>query len=341
MNSGVKRARIVWRTKSVDVTRVIPRRYATSVGDRRLARARGAADQDDQRHVELVELLVAPKASDRERPVRLAEHLDRQALPSARGRPSACRSRQGPARRGARPRRRRRRRARCASGPSPSGPSSTDARRCRGGSGSMRRRSGISATGSGCAVSASARSSSSRSGWPSSGITSLSANTTGDAALVPPPRATTSIAAALISTTKTSASARWTSSRSCSRSRQVAGDVDLGGAVLVAQVPCQQLGRRRVGRGEERDPLALDRLDRSRAEHGRHDRDVLDLADRLARAPGAESRPRPWSGRRGRRRGCGRRSGSRPRARAAGERLRREPASASQPAGSLRRSRRR
>ena len=31
MNSGLKNARSVWRTKSVDVTRVTPSRYATSV----------------------------------------------------------------------------------------------------------------------------------------------------------------------------------------------------------------------------------------------------------------------------------------------------------------------
>ena len=31
MNSGLKKARSVWRTKSVDVTRVTPSRYATSV----------------------------------------------------------------------------------------------------------------------------------------------------------------------------------------------------------------------------------------------------------------------------------------------------------------------
>ena len=34
MNSSEKNARIVWRMKSVDVTRVIPRRYAISVATR-------------------------------------------------------------------------------------------------------------------------------------------------------------------------------------------------------------------------------------------------------------------------------------------------------------------
>ena len=148
--------------------------------DSRLARAGGAADQDDQRHVELVELLVAPKAAHRKR-ARPARRAPRSpAPPSARSRPSrlpvaarSCSTRRATSYA------RRRRRARCASGLSPSGPSSTDARRCRGGADRSGGARASARTGSGRAVSASARSSSSRSGWPSIGITSLSANTTG------------------------------------------------------------------------------------------------------------------------------------------------------------------
>src|SRR5207244_11645195 len=48
--------------------------------DGRLARAGGAADEDDQRQVEVLQLAEAAQAADRARPVRLAEHLDGELL---------------------------------------------------------------------------------------------------------------------------------------------------------------------------------------------------------------------------------------------------------------------
>ena len=65
MNSFEKNARIVWRTKSVDVTRVMPEPVRGLGRDGRLAGAGRAADEDDDREVELLELAEAAEAVER------------------------------------------------------------------------------------------------------------------------------------------------------------------------------------------------------------------------------------------------------------------------------------
>jgi hypothetical protein len=64
MNSSEKNARIVWRTKSVEVTRD-PEPVGRLGGDRRLAGPGRAADEDDHGQVELLQLAEAPQPVDR------------------------------------------------------------------------------------------------------------------------------------------------------------------------------------------------------------------------------------------------------------------------------------
>src|SRR3954447_24386772 len=80
MNAREKKARIVCRTKSVDVTRVMPKRYASSVATVDLPVPVAPADEDHDRQVELPELLVAAEALDRLASLLLAEHVDRERL---------------------------------------------------------------------------------------------------------------------------------------------------------------------------------------------------------------------------------------------------------------------
>ena len=112
-------------------------------------------------------------------------------------------------------------------------------------------------------------------------------------------------------------------------------------AVLVAEMVGEPVeGRRGRGR-EEGDALARHRLERPRPEGAGDDRDVLHLPDRLRQAARAASPPPRPSARRGPRRGCGRRSGTRRRPRAAGRRWRRAGARSSRSAAVRRRSPRR
>ena len=74
MNAGEKNARIVCRMKSVDVTRVIPSRWAASVAIVDFPSGR-AADEQDDRDVELAERMELPQAPHRAAALRLAEHL--------------------------------------------------------------------------------------------------------------------------------------------------------------------------------------------------------------------------------------------------------------------------
>src|SRR6266542_315824 len=166
--------------------------------DRRLARARGAADEEEDRQVELLQLLVAPEPPDRIAALLLAEHLDRELLEALELDPLSPARQQirveppGKLVRTHRP------------------DADGDQRACHQplrerliGAAERQRLEAArllhAGTGSCIAASARASISASRSSSPSSWSTSLSANTTG----MPRPAAasaTTSIAAALIST---------------------------------------------------------------------------------------------------------------------------------------------
>ena len=80
MNSSEKNARIVWRMKSVEVSRVMPEPVRDLGGDRPLAGAGRAADQQDHGQIELLELVTAAQSLDRFVPFDRAEHLDRQLV---------------------------------------------------------------------------------------------------------------------------------------------------------------------------------------------------------------------------------------------------------------------
>ena len=75
MNSRAKNARIVCRMKSVDVTRVIPSRYAASVATVDFP-VPVAADQQHDRQVELLQVMQPLQAAHRACALLLAEHLD-------------------------------------------------------------------------------------------------------------------------------------------------------------------------------------------------------------------------------------------------------------------------
>ena len=104
MNSLEKNARIVWRTKSVEVTRVMPSRCAASVASVDFPVPVAPPTSSDDRQIELLERLPAAQPAHRLLAVRLAEHLDGElgepveieprAPALARGRPP----RAGPAR---------------------------------------------------------------------------------------------------------------------------------------------------------------------------------------------------------------------------------------------------
>ena len=74
MNFREKKARIVWRTMSVDVTRVIPSRWATSVASGRLPGPGRAPDQEHERQVELAQRLQAPQEAHGLLALVLGEH---------------------------------------------------------------------------------------------------------------------------------------------------------------------------------------------------------------------------------------------------------------------------
>ena len=129
MNSCEKNARIVWRTKSVDVTRVMPSRYATSVATVDLPGAGAAADEQDDRQVELLQLAEAAQAprrlgspssspSSSTASSRSAVEVDRALARAPRGRARCGAPARTPCPRGRRSR----------SAPAPSAPSSTAGR---------------------------------------------------------------------------------------------------------------------------------------------------------------------------------------------------------------------
>ena len=145
MNSSEKNARIVWRTKSVDVTRVIPSRCATSVATVDLPVPVAPPTSTTSGTSSSSQLAGSGGAGRRDgAPSSLAEHLDRELLDPVEVGASAAASRRGPARRGARARTRR-------ATPSPVRDQRArhqalrvrQPRRSPSGSGSQRRRSGI------------------------------------------------------------------------------------------------------------------------------------------------------------------------------------------------------
>ena len=149
MNSGEKNARIVCRMKSVEATRVIPSRCATSAATVDLPVPVEPPISTIDRHVELLQVRrAAAGGRPRARP-RLAEHLAREHVEALERRPTARRARRGRARSArassyaGRPGRRSR------SARAPSGPSSTAARRSPSGSGSPWRGCDITATPTG------------------------------------------------------------------------------------------------------------------------------------------------------------------------------------------------
>ena len=76
MNSGEKKARIVWRMKSVEVTRVIPSRCAASVAIVDLPVPVAPPTRRTIGSVELLQRLQPPEPAHRPAALGLAEHLD-------------------------------------------------------------------------------------------------------------------------------------------------------------------------------------------------------------------------------------------------------------------------
>ena len=98
MNSGEKNARIVWRMKSVDATRVMPSRCATSAATVDLPVPVEPPIKHDDRHVERLQVGEPAQAADRALALVVAEHLLREHVADAPPRRCARRVRPGRAR---------------------------------------------------------------------------------------------------------------------------------------------------------------------------------------------------------------------------------------------------